>query len=322
VNATVQLASKNVRIAVICGGSSNEAEVSRVSGTGVADALRENYTDVTVLELNAGLTAALQQLNPDVVFPILHGPPGEDGTIQGFLEILNIPYVGSGVHASAVAMDKPGAKLVFANAGLPLAAQVIVDVDDDIDETVAVIDRQLGTDVVIKPANQGSALGVQFARNPQEIREAIQAARNTYGLVLVESCIEGREITVGVLDTKTRPIAFPVIEIVTPDTTWYDFEHRYTQGLSEHIVPAHLPDNTLTRLQEMAIRAHVALGCRDLSRADFVVSDDREVLLEVNTLPGMTPTSLYPDGAAAWGLDFASLMVHLAERAMGRVGTQ
>lgn len=311
--------SRDLTIAVICGGSSNEAEVSRVSANGVAGALRQNYPNVSILELDAELTESLRRVDPDVVFPVLHGPPGEDGTIQGYLEILGIPYIGSGVRASAVAMDKPCAKLVFAEAGLPLAPQVTVDIDTDIDEAVAEIDRRLGSDVVVKPSNQGSALGVQFAHNPQEVNAALVSARADYDSVLVEARVEGREITVGVLDTDTGPVAFPVIEIVTPDTTWYDFEHRYTQGLSEHIVPANLPAPTLDRLQDMAIRAHVALGCRDLSRADFVVGEDEEVLLEVNTLPGMTPTSLYPDGAAAWGLDFAALMVHLVERAAHRI---
>ncbi|MEM7365635.1 MAG: D-alanine--D-alanine ligase, partial [Pseudomonadota bacterium] len=168
-NGVTSSATRDLRVAVICGGLSNEAAISRISAAGVAEALRTNYKDVTVLELDADLTESLRRFAPDVVFPILHGPPGEDGTIQGFLEILNFPYVGSSVHASAVAMDKPVAKLVFADAGLPLAGQVIVTEDDNLDEAVARVDQQLGVDVVIKPANQGSALGVQFAGNPQEI---------------------------------------------------------------------------------------------------------------------------------------------------------
>ncbi len=317
-NRVTSSATGGLRVAVICGGLSNEAVISRISAAGVSEALRVNYKEVIVLELDADLTESLRRFAPDVVFPILHGPPGEDGTIQGFLEILNFPYVGSSVHASSVAMEKPVAKLVFAGAGLPLAGQVIVAENENLDEAVARVDQQLGVDVVIKPANQGSALGVQFANNPQEIRDAMQSAQADYGTVLVESRIVGKEITVGVLDTKEGPEAFPVIEIVTPEATWYDFEHRYTQGLSEHVVPARIPESTRLQLQNMAVDAHVALGCRDLSRADFVVGDEQIVLLEVNTLPGMTPTSLYPDGAAAWGLDFPDLLVHLVERAATR----
>lgn len=309
----------DLKIAILCGGQSAEAEVSRVSARGVRDALEEHYHDITLIELDRSLARTLDDLGPDVVFPILHGPPGEDGTLQGFLEIMAYPYVGSDVHASSNAMNKITAKLIFAACGLPLAQQYVVRRRRGAASAVADIERHLGSDVVVKPAMQGSALGVTPVTNGNELHAAVEEAFRYDESVLVEERIEGREITVGVIDTDDGPRAFPVIEITTPESSWYDYEHRYTAGLSEHLMPADLSAAQSARLQQIAIDAHEALGCRDLSRADFVVAgEDAEYLLEVNTLPGMTPTSLYPDGARGYGLTFPELCSHLVERAARR----
>lgn len=311
--------NKRLNIAIISGGKSAEAEVSRVSAQGVMAALEENYPAVTNVELGTDLAAALAEVRPDLVFPVLHGPPGEDGTLQGFLDILALPYVGSDVHASSSAMNKILAKLIFGAAGLPLARQVVVRRDHGSAASVAAITSGLGHYVVVKPATQGSALGVTLVDNANQLHEALETAFSLDAQVLVEERIDGKEITVGVIDTDEGPKAFPVIEIVTPPSSWYDYEHRYTKGLSEHVMPAPLPAAQTARLQEIAVAAHVSLGCRDMSRADFVVpSADAEFLLEVNTLPGMTPTSLYPDGARGFGLSFAALVSHLVERAAKR----
>lgn len=311
--------NKDLNIAIISGGESAEAEVSRVSARGVIDALQENYPAVTNLELGPGLAGKLAELQPDLVFPVLHGPPGEDGTLQGFLEILGLPYVGSDVHASAAAMDKILAKMIFASADLPLARQVVVRREQGVAAAVEAISASLGHYVVVKPSTQGSALGVTLVDNTNQLHEALDTAFALDAQVLVEARIDGKEITVGVIDTDEGAKAFPVIEIVTPEATWYDYEHRYTAGLSEHVMPAALPAAQTARLQQIAVAAHVSLGCRDMSRADFVVaSADEEFLLEVNTLPGMTPTSLYPDGGRGFGLTFAELVSHLVERAAKR----
>lgn len=307
-----------MKIAVINGGDSAEADVSRSSAKGVIEALKQNYADVTSIELDHQITTALTACAPDVVFPILHGPPGEDGTLQGFLEILGYRYVGSDVHSSALAMDKIAAKAVFRGAGLPVIEQCLVSHDDDIADSVGTIQQALGDYVVVKPSSQGSALGVTLVDNTNQLHEAVTAAFRFDPRLLIEKRIDGREITVGVIDTDKGTEAFPVIEITTPDDSWYDFAHRYTAGWSEHIMPADLPDERARALQEIAVKAHRALGCRDLSRADFVVTDDAIYLLEVNTLPGMTPTSLYPDGARGFGLDFPALMQHFAKRALAR----
>ena len=311
--------NKNLRIAVICGGNSAEAGVSRVSGKGVADALGVNYPAVTTVELDRDIAGALASLNPDVVFPVLHGPPGEDGTLQGFLEILGYAYVGSDVQSSAAAMNKITAKQIFSTVGLPLIKQVIAVRDAGIADSVEQIAQQLGHYVVVKPSSQGSALGVTRVDNVNQLHEALTTAFKLDKRVLVEQRIDGKEITVGVIDTDDGAKAFPVIEIALPPNSWYDFDHRYTAGLSEHVMPAPLSATQTERIQQIAVAAHVSLGCRDMSRADFVVPNDgSEYLLEVNTLPGMTPTSLYPDGARGFGLDFPELVSYLIERAAAR----
>ncbi|XOV89414.1 MAG: D-alanine--D-alanine ligase [Pseudomonadota bacterium] len=311
--------NQQTRVAVLCGGPSAEAAVSRVSAQGVAEALRSENYQVEVIELDHNLHAKLLASGADVVFPALHGPPGEDGTLQGALEIFGLPYVGSGVMASAIAMNKIMAKLVFASWNLPLVEQLVVERENSIETAVSEILRGLGSYVVVKPSSQGSALGVTLVEDEAQLAQALSTAFELDRALLIEKRIDGREITVGVIDTADGPQAFPVIEITTPKDSWYDYEHRYTAGLFEHLMPADLPAAQYERLQQIAVTAHRALGCRDLSRADFVVAgDDEEYLLEVNTLPGMTPTSLYPDGARGYGLSFPALMRHFIERALLR----
>jgi D-alanine-D-alanine ligase len=301
------------RVAVVCGGPAAEREVSLTSGREVANALREAFEEVTVHEPDLHLAEELLRGSIDVVFPALHGPLGEDGSIQGMLEVAGVPYVGSGVAASACAMDKVIAKRLFRDAGLPLAREVVIDRTD-----VAAVRAELPGRVAVKPPTQGSAVGVAFAESDDELAAALDAAFAFDEKVLVEEFVVGAEITVGILESP-EPQAFPVIDIRTPGDSWYDFEHRYGVGLSEHVIPAPLPEDVYARVQELAVAAHVTLGCRDLSRVDFLVEPGgRIVLLEVNTLPGMTPTSLYPDGARAAGIGFAELVERLVRRALDR----
>jgi D-alanine-D-alanine ligase len=306
------------RIAVVCGGPSAETEVSRVSGRGVAEALADTYADVVVFELDQDIAAALKAAEVDVVFPVLHGPPGEDGTFQGLLEIVGLPYVGSGVQASACGMDKIVSKQIFRAYGIPVARDLIVHRREGEAAAARKAAGALGSRVVVKPARQGSALGVLFGNDEDEIEQAVGEAFSYDERVLIEERVEGKEITVGILE-RDGIEALPVIEVRTPAGTWYDHEHRYTPGLSEHVIPAPLPEDQYRRTQELARMAHESLGCRDLCRVDFVVPQRGEpVVLEVNTLPGMTPTSLYPDAARAVGLSFAALAAHLIERALAR----
>jgi D-alanine-D-alanine ligase len=305
-------------VAVVCGGTSAEAEVSRRSARSVADALRETFPHTLILELDDDIFDQLALNRVDVVFPVLHGPPGEDGTFQGFLETIGMPYVGSGVAASARAMDKIVAKHLFRDAGLPVARDAVVRRGPVRSDVVHSLLERLGPRLVVKPARQGSSFGVGFASDPVTLELALEAAFAFDDRVLVEERIFGKEVTVALVD-RFGLVAMPAIEIRTPAGTWYDFGHKYTKGQSEHIIPAEISETQYARVREIARKAHLALGCRDLSRVDFVVpSGGDPVLLEVNTLPGMTSTSLYPEAARASGVAFEALLAHLVERALDR----
>ncbi|MFP6815691.1 MAG: D-alanine--D-alanine ligase [Pseudomonadales bacterium] len=310
----------SLNVAVLMGGPSAEAEVSRMSAGEVSNALTAADHRATLLELDATTASALQELNPDVVFPALHGPPGEDGTVQGFLELLGYPYVGSDVRGSAVAMDKSLAKAVFRREGLPVTDDLVIVQGADAQRAEARIRDQLGDRIVIKPLCQGSAIGVTLVTDGGKLGDAIESALSYDCGVLVEPYVQGREITVGVLDLYgAEPKALPVIEIRTASNEWYDYTNRYTVGKSEHIIPAPLPEDLNAELQAIALTAHAALNLRDLSRADYIVSDTGDIaLLEVNTLPGMTTTSLFPDAALAMGMNFSTLADALVQSAHQR----
>ncbi len=306
-------------VAVLQGGVSREAEVSRVSAAGVTHALRSTGHRVALIELNRAAPEELIRLRPDVVFPALHGPPGEDGTVQGLLEMLELPYVGSGVRGSALAMDKAVAKSIFRRAGLPVADDLLIAQHRPPAEAASIIRAKFGDRVVMKPICLGSAIGVMRLPSGGDLEQPIAEALG-FGAALVEPFIAGREITVGVLDRHGGSAeAFPVIEIRTAPDQWYDYVNRYRAGASEHLVPAPMPEGVARELREIAVAAHVALGLRDLSRADFIVDEHNGItLLEVNAVPGMTPTSLYPDGARAHGLKFPALLNMLIESALAR----
>lgn len=313
-----QHSNSALSVAILAGGPSAEAEVSRNSATQIQRALAQAGHSAVTIELDQQCAAALIAAQPDVVFPALHGPPGEDGTVQGMLEMLELPYVGSDVRGSAVAMDKAIAKSVFQRAGLPVCPDCIVHPNQNLDEAASEIERTLGACVAIKPLNQGSAIGVQLLPNGGDIAAAL-AECVVYGSCLVEPFVLGREMTVGVLQLGGELLVHPLIEIHTPENTWYDYEHRYTAGQSQHVMPADVSQTLTERLQTVALTAHSSLGLRDLSRADFIVTDNDEIyLLEVNALPGMTPVSLYPEGASAIGYSFERLVDTLVRQAYAR----
>lgn len=308
----------SLKIAVIGGGDSAEAEISRVSASQIAEALQGSY-NVRYIELEPNLDAALREFNPDVVFPVLHGPIGEDGTIQGFLEILGFPYVGSAVRAAVLGMDKVLAKQQFRLADLPVLDDVVVS-HRNREEAVSRILRSFGERIVCKPRSQGSALGVTLLPDGGNVNEAIDSALQYDDSVLVEPFVSGREITVGVLDLYgSDAVSLPVIEILVATDEWYDFTNRYTPGRSEHVIPAAVNEKTTAELQQIALKAHESLGCRDLSRVDFLLSQDDEIwVLELNTMPGMTPTSLYPDACRSIGMEFDELATRLVQSAFER----
>jgi D-alanine-D-alanine ligase len=298
------------RVAVLMGGMSSEREVSLRSGVGVAQALREKGYEVTELVVTQDLAALIQALTPkpDAVFNALHGPFGEDGTIQGVLDYLGIPYTHSGVRASALAMDKAAAKAVFAAAGLPIAPHRVIEIEE-----LAEGDP-LPPPYVVKPLNEGSSVGVFIVREGGNSRAEIIKSWH-FGPAMVEQYIPGRELTVGVLED----FALAVTEIL-PAEAFYDFTAKYAAGGSRHVVPAHIPDEVTAEAKNIAIAAHRALGCRGASRADLRYDEEtnRLILLEVNTQPGMTATSLLPEQAAYTGMDYPTLCAWMVERAACR----
>lgn len=318
---------RRLSVAVVQGGPSSEAEVSRASAKSIAAALESAGHRVIRLELDPFLADALRTGGFDVVFPIAHGAVGEDGSLQGLLEAMECAYVGSGVLASALAMNKRVAKQLFADAGLPVARGIVATRrgGGGHDAAISAAERavaELGSAVVVKPCSSGSAIGVtrfEKAATPEAIARAIEAAWQLDHEVLVERFMMGREVTCGVLDVSPdeAPIALPPTEIRSPNDAFYTYEARYAPGRSEHQCPAPLDPATSNRVQEVAVAAHLALGCRDLSRVDFVVGET-VTLLEVNTLPGFTATSLYPEAAAVSGIPMAELCSKLVLRAARR----
>jgi D-alanine-D-alanine ligase len=315
-------------IAVVQGGPSSEAEVSRASAVGVARALTEAGHTVVRLELDAFLPESLRTGGYDVVYPVVHGAVGEDGCLQGLLEVLELPYVGSQVLASALAMNKVTARKLFALAGLPVApgASFLRSAGISASECAERARATLGAALVVKPAAQGSAIGVtrHEADAPiAEVAKAIETAWEVDDEVLLEHFAHGREVTCGVLDLHGQaPRALPPTEIKPTSDDFYNYAAKYAPGRSVHVCPAPLGDALVQRVQEFAVRAHVALGCRDLSRVDFVVGDDGKpealTLLEVNTLPGFTATSLYPEAAGVAGMPFSTLCELFAKSAHER----
>lgn len=307
--------NKKLRLALLAGGKSGEREVSLKGAEEVAKALNpqkyevRRYDPATDLEKLAAEADTL-----DVAFILLHGPFGEDGTVQGFLDLLGIPYQGSGVLGSALAMDKNLAKVLYRNNGLQVPEWHMAK-KEDINNPGKVL-GQLGLPLVIKPACQGSSLGMTIARSEDEITEGLIKAFAVDRQVMVEEYIEGREITGGVLGNNELN-ALPLVEIIPgAQYEFFDYDAKYQPGASKEICPAVLDDPLTIRAQQHAITAHRALQLRGYSRTDMIISGDDIYVLETNTIPGMTPTSLLPQGAAAAGLDFAALLDRLIELAL------
>lgn len=293
------------KVAVLMGGPSAEREVSLSSGRECAKALRQAGYEVVEIDAGKDLAARLASERPDLCFNALHGRFGEDGCVQGLLEWLGIPYTHSGVLASALAMDKTRAKQVFRDAGLPVAQSLVTT------REAARTSHPLPVPYVIKPNDEGSSVGVYIVQDGAN--GPAQLSDDMPDLVMVETYVPGRELTVAVMGDR----ALGVTEIVTEG--WYDYHAKYSTGGSRHILPAQVPDEVARACQDIAIRAHQALGCKGLSRSDFRWDDSRGldglIILETNTQPGMTPTSLAPEQAAHAGISFPDLCRWIAEDA-------
>lgn len=303
-----------MKVAVLYGGTSSERPVSLVSGEAAISALREKGHDVTPLDVGSDIAVTIQALKaaaPDVVFNALHGPKGEDGAIQGVLEWLGMPYTHSGIRASAVAMDKGATRILLAAAGLPVAEGRVVTVAE-----LAEADP-LPVPYVIKPVAEGSSVGVEIIRAGDNRRAEIARTWRFGKEALAESFIPGRELTAGVMGDR----ALAVTDILPAETAaFYDFEAKYKAGGSRHVVPADLPADVTERALDYALRAHQTLGCAGASRTDFRYDDETDtlIILEVNTQPGMTPTSLLPEQAAYCGISYPDLCDWMVQEALNR----
>lgn len=303
-----------MKIAVLYGGISAEREVSISSGKGIIEALKNLGHEVIGIDFHPDRLdeiIALKDKAIDFIYIGLHGRFGEDGRIQGLLDMLEIPYVGSGVLGSSLAMDKARAKVFFNKAGIRTAKEKVVE-KYEYDKNNFSLD--FSYPVVVKPNQEGSTIGLTVANNDEELHAGIEEALKYDRTVLIEEFIKGREVTVAVLGEEGKEQALPVVEII-PKNAYYDYESKYAPGMSEHICPANFAENITNYLQTNAVLAHQSLGCKVYSRVDFIVPNDGTdpVILEVNTLPGMTPTSLFPDAAREIGLSYEQMIEKLVE---------
>jgi len=304
-----------LRLALIAGGKSAEREVSLKSGEQVYQALNKDKYDIRRYDPRDDLERLVRDApDLDVALVIMHGRGGEDGTLQGLLDLLDIPYQGSGVLGSALGMNKELSKLLYQQAGLQVSRAWFFSRDEA--PSAEEIEARLGLPVVIKPVNEGSSIGVTKARTREELRQGLDAAFPYDHRILVEEFLEGVEITGGVLGNANLT-ALPLVEIVPSDQyDFFDYEAKYKPGASTEICPARVSPEIARKAQEVALTAHRALHCRGYSRTDMIVRDEEIYVLETNTIPGMTATSLFPQAAQAHGLEFPQLLDTLIELAL------
>ena len=294
---------KNKKIGVLCGGTSSEREISLMSGKAVYEAIKKLGFDVVLIDVDKNVATKLIKERIQIAYVILHGAMGEDGTIQGMLEIMGIAYTGCRVFSSSASIDKIISKKMFEYAKIPTAKWFTIEKNKPFDMPKF--------PVVVKPASQGSAIGVSIVKNKKEFKKAVRLAFSFEDRVLVEQYIKGMEITVGVLNGKP----LPVIEIV-PKGKFYDFKSKYTLGQSTHIIPARLPNKVLKKAQDIALKIFSEFMCNGICRVDMIVDKKNSIyVLELNTLPGMTKTSLFPDAAKYIGMSFENLVLEILKSA-------
>jgi D-alanine-D-alanine ligase len=304
------------KVAVLMGGRSSEREISMMSGSGVLRALKDRGVDAHAFDPAAQSLQGLQDAGFDRAFIALHGRYGEDGTIQGVLELLGLPYTGSGVMASAIAMDKVRTKQIWIAQGLPTPRYLTIAGPHQLDTVVP----YLGLPLIVKPPHEGSTIGITKVTAEEGLRDAYDAAARLDRDVMAEQFIEGRELTVALLGSRDDAIAMPVVEIRAPQGN-YDYRNKYFTDDTEYLCPAPLPEALSLEIERIALAAYRAVACEGWGRVDFMLSarDDRPYLLEVNTSPGMTGHSLVPMAALAAGLSYEDLVLVIAATAALKV---
>ncbi len=303
---------KNFKVAVLCGGRSGEREVSLRSGKNVFESLKKQKFNVVQLDTDGDLIAKLKKNKVDVVFIALHGKFGEDGTVQGLLEMAQMPYTGSGVLASALAMNKVASKRVFQAVGVPTPKFIEVDSYSDFKKEAERINRVFPYPMVVKPTSEGSSLGVTIVRKDDDLGKILEETVKKFGDAFIEEYIKGKEVTIGILQEE----ALPILELA-PKSEFYDYRAKYSEGGTEFILPARLSPPLYKRAQETALLAHRALGCKGVSRVDIIVGPDHVPYVhDVNTIPGMTDRSDLPAEALHAGISFDDLVLKILESAV------
>jgi D-alanine-D-alanine ligase len=316
--STAGRSGERVKVAVLKGGRSLERAVSMRSGSRVEEALGELDHEVVAIDADEMLVSRLKEERPEVAFIALHGPGGEDGTVQSLLELLAIPYTGPGVAACVLCMDKVQSKHRMREAGIPTPDWVAFGAaafrELGAADAIAEIEAGLGLPLVVKPASQGSALGVRFAGAAGEVPEALLAALSYDDRVLIERHVSGRELAVAIIDGEP----LPVVEAIPEQTDRFNYEARYEIGRTEYVCPASLDPGAATAVDDVARRTWDALGCEGFARVDVMLDDDGPQVLEVNSIPGLTDTSLLPMAAEAAGIGFESFVERALELALRR----
>lgn len=294
---------KKAVVAVLCGGMSNERNVSLRSGKKVHQALLElGYENAKIVDVSKNVANDLKNGGVQYAFNALHGRYGEDGSIQGLLEIMGIPYCGCGVKASALCMDKEFTKKILEANTVPVIKSVCINSKDDLKKA-----EDLNYPLMVKPSGEGSSIGMSKADNTEELLNAFDIAKKSDKKILIEEYLLGTSCTVGVLEDGNKVFATPILAFETK-TEWYDYEAKYTQGLTEFVVPAKFSDSLTSKIQEIALLSHKVCDCSGVSRVDFLVVENTPYVLEVNTSPGMTDLSDLPAQAGAMGISYNALV--------------
>jgi D-alanine-D-alanine ligase len=312
------------RIGVLMGGQSSERDISLRTGAAVHKALCRRGYDAVTIDVGPTLSRDLQDQKIALVFLALHGPGGEDGSLQGFLETLGIPYTGSGVQASAIGMHKVTTKTVLAAHKIPVPIGMVIKRGEKVSSARALRAAKLRWPVVVKPASEGSTIGVTIVKKPAQWNEALALAHKYDREAMIEAYIPGHEVTVSLLGRRDEaPLVLPAVEIVAPGG-FYDFSAKYEKGKTQYLCPAPLPATITKQIEALALRTYEVLGCAGAARVDFRITPrGRAYVLEINTVPGMTETSLLPMAAAQAGIGYEELTERILESALARMkGTE
>jgi len=294
---------KKIKVAVLMGGRSSEHEISIISGNEVVKNLDKNKYEVLPVILAKSVGNIEIPKSIDIAFIAMHGPFGEDGTIQGMLELMNIPYTGSGVLASALGMDKIKFRMIMKAKKIPIPKYIVVNKGDKIKNLKSLG----GYPHFVKPHNQGSSVGASIARNKNELTNSLNKAFEYSEIAIIDEYIKGRELTCSIIGNR-NPIALPILEIIPKKGDFFDYNSKYTKNGSDEIVPVDIPDKIIKRIQKLSIEIYKVIGCKGFARVDFLLRDNNIYVLEINTIPGLTQMSLLPKAAKAVGISYSKLL--------------